>query len=50
MAATAKKSDPELWEKVKAEVSAGDKGGHAGEWSARTAQFAVQEYKKRGGG
>ena len=50
MAATAKKTDPALWERVKEEVKAGDKGGHAGEWSARKAQFAVQEYKKRGGG
>ncbi len=50
MAGTAKKTDPELWEKVKAEITAGDKGGHAGEWSARKAQMAVQEYKKRGGG
>lgn len=50
MAATAKKSDPELWDKVKAEVTAGDKGGEPGQWSARKAQFAVQEYKRRGGG
>lgn len=49
MAATAKKADPELWEKVKAEVTAGDKGGEPGQWSARKAQFAVQEYKRRGG-
>jgi hypothetical protein len=50
MAATAKKTDPALWEKVKAEVTAGDGGGDPGEWSARKAQLAVQEYKKRGGG
>lgn len=50
MAATATKSDPELWDKVKAEVMAGDKGGEPGHWSARKAQFAVQEYKRRGGG
>lgn len=46
----AKRSDPELWDKVKAEVAAGDKGGRPGQWSARKAQFAVQEYKRRGGG
>jgi hypothetical protein len=46
----AKKTDPKLWEKVKEEVTKGDKGGRAGQWSARKAQFAVQEYKKRGGG
>ncbi len=50
MAAVAKRSDPELWDKVKAEVTAADKGGSAGQWSARKAQFAVQEYKRRGGG
>ena len=27
-----------------------NKGGDPGEWSARKAQMAVQEYKKRGGG
>jgi hypothetical protein len=48
--AGAKRTDPELWEKVKAEVTAGDKGGDPGEWSARKAQMAVREYKKRGGG
>ncbi len=50
MAATAKKTDPALWEKVKAEVTAGDKGGEPGEWSARKAQMAVQHYKAAGGG
>lgn len=47
---TAKKTDPELWEKVKDEFLEGDRGGDAGEWSARKAQLAVQEYKRRGGG
>ena len=50
MAAVAEKSDPALWEKVKAEITEGDKGGHAGQWSARKAQMAVQAYKKAGGG
>lgn len=50
VAATAKKTDPALWDAVKAEVTAGDKGGHAGQWSARKAQMATAEYKKRGGG
>lgn len=50
MPATAKKSDPELWETVKAEVMAGSRGGEPGEWSARKAQMAVAEYKRRGGG
>ena len=50
MSDTAEKTDPALWEKVKQEVTAGDKGGAKGEWSARKAQLAVAEYKKRGGG
>ncbi len=50
MSETAEKTDPELWEKIKARVTAGDKGGEKGEWSARKAQLAVAEYKKAGGG
>ncbi|MCR9107815.1 Rho termination factor N-terminal domain-containing protein [Marivita sp. XM-24bin2] len=47
---SAKKSDPELWETVKEEITQSDKGGDPGQWSARKAQLAVQEYQKRGGG
>jgi len=47
---SAKRTNPELWETVKAEVTAGDKGGDPGEWSARKAQMSVREYKRRGGG
>ena len=47
---SAEKTDPELWEKVKQEYMQSDKGGEPGQWSARKAQLAVQEYKKRGGG
>ena len=50
MTTAAKRSDPELWEKVKTRVTKGDKGGEAGQWSARKAQLAVQEYKREGGG
>jgi len=50
MAATAQKTDPDLWEKVKQEVTHGDRGGKPGQWSARKAQLAVQDYKKQGGG
>ena len=50
MATTAQRTQPKLREKVKVEITASDKGGHAGEWSARKAQMAVQEYKRRGGG
>ena len=46
----AKKTDPELWEDVKEEIKQSDKGGDPGQWSARKAQLAVQEYKTRGGG
>jgi hypothetical protein len=46
---TAKRKDPELWEKVKEDVTEGGKGGRKGQWSARKAQLAVHEYKKRGG-
>ena len=48
--ADAKRTDPALWEEVKEEVTQGDKGGDPGQWSARKAQMAVQEYKRRGGG
>jgi len=50
MAATAEKTDPKLWEKVKKRVTASDKGGKPGQWSARKAQLATQEYQKAGGG
>lgn len=50
MSATAEKTDPELWERVKHEITESDKGGRPGVWSARKAQMAVQAYKKQGGG
>ncbi|WP_447415127.1 hypothetical protein, partial [Clostridium perfringens] len=31
-------------------ITAGARGGRKGQWSARKAQLAVAEYKKRGGG
>jgi hypothetical protein len=49
MAKTAEKTDPKLWDKVKSDVTEGDKGGRPGQWSARKAQLATQEYKKEGG-
>jgi hypothetical protein len=49
MGKTAQKTDPKLWERVKSEVTRGGKGGDPGQWSARKAQLAVHEYKKRGG-
>jgi hypothetical protein len=44
--ATAKKSNPELWEKAKAQAKAKMGGKH----SARAMQLAVSLYKKSGGG
>ena len=35
-----------LFEKIKA----GNKGGKAGQWSARNAQMLAKEYKEKGGG
>ena len=50
MAARAQKTDPALWERIKAEVTAGDQCGRPGQWSARKAQMAVQRYQAAGGG
>lgn len=41
---------PELREKLKEQVLAGDKGGRAGQWSARKAQLVAHEYEAQGGG
>ena len=50
MSETAKKTDPKLWERVKKKVTKSAKGGKPGQWSARKAQMATQEYKREGGG
>ena len=50
MGRTAERTDPELWEKVKREVTGSEQGGRPGQWSARKAQLAVQKYKQAGGG
>ena len=41
---------PELREKIKQDVTAGDKGGRPGQWSARKAQMVAHEYVAEGGG
>lgn len=41
---------PDLREKIKQEVIAGDKGGRPGQWSARKAQLVAHEYVAEGGG
>ena len=42
-------TDPELRERLKEEIKAGEKGGKAGEWSARKSQLLTHEYEKAGG-
>jgi len=44
------RTDQDLWERIKKRITAGDKGGNSGQWSARKAQMAVREYKSEGGG
>ena len=41
---------PDLREKIKEEIMAGDKGGKPGQWSARKAQLLTHDYEKAGGG
>jgi hypothetical protein len=41
---------PALRERLKKKIQASDKGGKAGEWSARKSQLLAAEYKKAGGG
>ena len=43
-------TDPALRERLKAEITAGDKGGKPGQWSARKAQLLAHEYEQAGGG
>ena len=43
-------TQPELREKLKDQITAGDKGGKPGQWSARKAQLLAAEYEKEGGG
>ncbi len=43
-------TDPELRERLKAEIEAGDRGGKPGQWSARKSQLLVREYERAGGG
>ena len=43
-------TDPALRDRIKASVTAGDKGGRPGQWSARKAQLVAHEYEAEGGG
>jgi hypothetical protein len=42
-------ANPKLWQTIKHKWHYGEKGGVPGQWNARKAQLAVQEYKRRGG-
>jgi len=44
------RTDEPKWKRIVASVKAGGKGGNPGQWSARKAQLATQQYKKSGGG
>ncbi|MFF7709708.1 Rho termination factor N-terminal domain-containing protein [Pseudomonas sp. NPDC007930] len=50
MSSTAKKTKPKLWDRIKQRVTDSDKGGRPGQWSARKAQLATQDYQREGGG
>jgi hypothetical protein len=41
---------PSLRKSIFERIKAGDKGGKAGQWSARKAQMVAKEYKAKGGG
>lgn len=45
-----KYTKPALRDRIKKCVTDGDKGGKAGQWSARKAQLVTHEYEKEGGG
>jgi hypothetical protein len=45
-----KYSKPELRERIKDRIMAGDRGARKGQWSARKSQLLAQEYEKAGGG
>ncbi|MBN8227063.1 hypothetical protein JYK02_06010 [Corallococcus macrosporus] len=48
--ASGRYTDPALRERLKKRIMKSDKGGRAGQWSARKAQLLATEYKKAGGG
>ena len=49
-AADARYTDPALRERLKRRITAGTKGGRAGQWSARKAQLLARAYEEAGGG
>ncbi len=50
MAKPSQYTDPGLRDRLKKEITAGDRGGRPGQWSARKAQLLAAEYRKAGGG
>jgi hypothetical protein len=49
MAEQSQYTDPELRNRLKEQIQAGDRGGRPGQWSARKAQLLASEYRKAGG-
>ncbi|MGI4755753.1 MAG: hypothetical protein ACRYGF_02770 [Janthinobacterium lividum] len=45
-----KYTDPDLRERIKEAIMAGDKGANPGQWSARKAQMVAHQYEAEGGG
>lgn len=43
-------SKPAMRKRLFNKIKAGDKGGKAGQWSARKAQMLAKQYKENGGG
>lgn len=41
---------PEMRKRLFNQIKAGNKGGKAGQWSARKAQMLAKQYKAKGGG
>ena len=41
---------PAMRKRLFSKITAGSKGGKAGQWSARKAQMLAKEYKAKGGG
>ena len=48
-AAADKYTDPALRDRIKQQITKGDKGGRVGQWSARKAQMVAHEYEAQGG-
>ena len=48
--AAAQYTDPALRDRLKRRITAGTKGGAAGQWSARKAQLLARAYEEAGGG